>query len=57
MDTLPLTGFKMETSGPNGTDKDFAIHFKELGNKDFKAGHFDKAIEHYSKAVGNYPLK
>jgi len=47
----------MDTSGPNGTDTDSAIHFKELGNKDFKAGHFDKAIEHYSKAVGNHPLK
>lgn len=45
----------MSTSGSTvgGTDdsKD-AIRLKELGNQDFKAGHYDKAIEHYSKAIG-----
>jgi hypothetical protein len=41
------------SSTVNGTDdgKD-AIRLKELGNQDFKAGHYDKAIEHYSKAIG-----
>jgi hypothetical protein len=29
-----------------------ALQLKELGNADFKAGHFDKAIEHYSRAIG-----
>lgn len=36
----------------NGADKESAIRLKELGNLDFKNGHFDKAIEHYSKAIG-----
>jgi hypothetical protein len=45
----------MATSQPNGTETDSAISFKELGNKHFKEGHFEKAMEHYSKAVGTSP--
>jgi len=37
----------------NGTnDSQDAVRLKELGNQDFKAGHYDKAIKHYSKAIG-----
>ena len=37
----------------NGVENaETAVHLKELGNQDFKEGHFDKAILHYSKAIG-----
>lgn len=28
--------------------------FKEQGNKEFKAGNFDKAIEKYTSAIGTF---
>jgi hypothetical protein len=40
----------------NGTsDSQNAVHLKELGNQDFKEGHYDKAITHYTSAIGTYP--
>jgi serine/threonine-protein phosphatase 5 len=42
-----------DISTVNGSvDGEAAIRLKELGNADFKNGHYDKAIEHYSKAIG-----
>lgn len=35
-------------------DSNEAIRLKALGNEDFKNGRFDKAIEHYSKAIGSF---
>ena len=29
-----------------------ALRYKELGNQDFKNGHYDKAIEHYTRGIG-----
>jgi hypothetical protein len=39
----------------NGVDapQHTALQLKELGNADFKAGHYDKAIKHYSNAIGS----
>jgi hypothetical protein len=39
----------------NGVDapQHTAMQLKELGNADFKAGHYDQAIIHYSQAIGN----
>jgi|SRR5271170_1324221 len=34
-------------------DSENAIRHKELGNQDFKNGHYDKAISHYTRAIGN----
>jgi tetratricopeptide (TPR) repeat protein len=31
------------------------VKLKELGNQFFKEGHYDKAIEFYTKAIGTYP--
>jgi hypothetical protein len=42
----------MDAVMSNGTGKESAIRLKELGNEDFKQGHFDKAVEHYSRAIG-----
>ena len=39
----------------NGPEED-PIRLKELGNQDFKNGHFDKAIEHYTRAIGMIQL-
>jgi hypothetical protein len=36
----------------NGEGKESAIRLKELGNEDFKNSHFDKAVVHYSRAIG-----
>jgi tetratricopeptide (TPR) repeat protein len=42
-----------DISTVNGSvDGEAAIRLKELGNADFKNGRYDKAIEHYSKAIG-----
>jgi hypothetical protein len=30
---------------------DDALHLKELGNQEFKCGHYDKAIEYYTNAI------
>ena len=30
--------------------------FKEQGNKEFKAGNFDKAIEKYTSAIGTFMI-
>lgn len=38
-----LNGFE---DGPD------AIQLKELGNQDFKNGNYQKAIEHYTRAIG-----
>jgi len=45
-------------SGINGIEtlQQTALQLKERGNADFKAGHFDKAIEHYSRAIGTTPV-
>ena len=34
-----------------------AIRLKELGNQDFKNGHYDRAIENYSRAIGTSSSK
>jgi hypothetical protein len=40
----------------NGTsDAQNAVYLKELGNQDFKDGHYDKAITHYTNAIGTHP--
>ena len=31
-----------------------AIQLKELGNQQFKKGNYDKAIEHYTRAIGTW---
>jgi hypothetical protein len=41
--TATLNGFE------DGQD---AIQLKELGNQDFKHGHYDRAIDHYTRAIG-----
>jgi hypothetical protein len=46
-DSLTLNGSE------DGSD---AIRLKALGNEDFKNGHFDKAIKHYSRAIGSFNL-
>jgi len=38
-------------------DSENAIRHKELGNQDFKKGHYDKAISHYTTAIGIFTLK
>lgn len=46
-----------DTTTMNGIEaSEDAIRLKELGNQDFKNGHYDKAIEHYTRAIGIIPL-
>jgi hypothetical protein len=54
---IPLSIMMMEDSVTlNGSETgEDPIRLKEIGNQAFKDGHFDKAIEHYTKAIGKTP--
>lgn len=47
-----MTGMEDVTTINGSVDAETAIRLKELGNADFKDGHYNKAIENYSKAIG-----
>jgi hypothetical protein len=49
---MNMTGMEDVTTVNGSVDGETAIHLKELGNTDFKDGHYTKAIENYSKAIG-----
>jgi len=53
---VPLRRAMSEMNGVE-TLQQTALQLKERGNADFKAGHFDKAIEHYSRAIGTTPSR
>jgi hypothetical protein len=47
-----MVGTDTQMNGVDGAQHT-AVQLKELGNADFKAGHYDKAINHYSNAIGS----
>jgi hypothetical protein len=49
---MNMTGMEDVTTVNGSVDAETAIRLKELGNADFKDGHYTKAIENYSKAIG-----